>query len=140
MTTDPHRRPPSTCAASTTDGTPCRARPLHGRDRCWHHADDLADQRAEARARGGRNSSTVARRLAAMPDPLRDLLDGLVEVFAATRAGEVDPARAQALASVARAIVRAWDVAEIDDRLDEIERALSTVGAAGQPHLRAVGS
>lgn len=124
--TDRDRSRPSRCSERTTAGNPCRARPRPGRSVCFAHDPDLADQRAEARRRGGANSATVARQWRGMPEPVRDLLVGLIETFDEVRAGDVEPARASAVASVARAALSAWDAAVVEDRLDEIEQALAT--------------
>ncbi len=126
MTDQP--RPPR-CDATTVAGQPCRGRPLPGSSRCFAHADELSQRRTEARARGGRNRSHVARRWAGAPQPVRDVLDELRRVLDDLRAGKVSPAHASAAASLGRAIVAVWDASVTQRQLDELEdivRAIDT--------------
>ena len=126
-----HEQPRATCPAVTRSGTPCRGAPL-GAGWCFAHDPALADARAAGRAQGGRNRATAARAFAGLPDPVAEILDGLRDTFAATRAGEIAPARAQALAAVGRAILSAWDLAVVEDRLDDIEAHVAALDARRQ--------
>ena len=123
-TTDVHPRP--SCVATTVTGQPCRGVPLRS-GWCFAHDPALDVARAAGRAAGGRNRATAARAYTGLPDPVREILDGLREVFAETRAGTIPPARAQAAASVGRAVLSAWDLAVVEDRLDEIEQLARSI-------------
>ncbi len=52
-----------TCSHIRPDGGPCRMYPLRDSDRCWSHDPNVAEQRAEARIKGGsrrRPGTTIA--------------------------------------------------------------------------------
>ena len=135
---DRHDRPTTDadrprCPETTAGGRPCRARPLPS-GLCLAHDPDLADLRAEARRRGGVNSSAAARRWAALPDPVADVLDVLRDELDDLRAGTVSAAHATAAATLGRAIVGVWDVGVLQDELDDLREHAAAV-AAGR-HLR----
>lgn len=125
--TDPdHPRPSAdeqTCPATTAEGRPCRGTPM-GSGWCFAHDPNLADQRAEARARGGRNRSTVARGRARIPNELADVVARLEEALTETHTGNLEPDRARAMASLANAIVRARESFDVEVRLGELEAGL----------------
>ena len=130
-----HDQPRPSCPAVTRSAAACRGTVL-GSGWCFAHDPGLAEARAAGRAQGGRNRATAARAFAGLPDPVAEILDGLRETFAATRAEEIAPARAQALAAVGRAILSAWDLAVVEDRLDEIESHVNALDA--RRHLRSI--
>lgn len=120
------------CAARRRDGQPCRARPRPGRDVCAFHDPDLADARADARTRGGRHKATSERAERRLPASLRgvsrvvtDTLDGVAE-------GRVEPARGQAVASLARAAVAVYS-AGVEDVAERVEDALAAAGNGKAP-------
>jgi hypothetical protein len=121
-TTDPDREP--ACPATTATGVPCRAAPLDS-GWCFAHDPSLDDVRDEARKRGGRNSSTVARALADLPDPIAEALARLRVALRDVHDGKLTPARAAAVANVARAIVAVYDTHVADVRLTRIEEHLT---------------
>src|SRR5262245_15323430 len=59
---------PRPCQHVKPDGSPCRTRPLHGKDYCFFHDPESTSERAAARVAGGR-----ARRKAAVPSDAADL-------------------------------------------------------------------
>lgn len=133
-----HPRPP--CDALTAAGEPCRGTALPGRPQCFAHDESTAEARAAGRERGGRNRSTVARRYAEAPEPVRDMLGQLREMLDDLRAGRIEPARASAGAALGRAVLHAWDLSVVEDRLVEVERHLATIGRpVDRPGLRVVG-
>ena len=134
-TTDADRDRPS-CTATTTAGEACRGRPIAGGRWCWSHDPALEDLRTEARVRGGRNSSTVARRWASLPDPVADTLEVLRAELDDLRADRVTPAHASAAASLGRAIVGVWDVGVLQTELDDLAEHVAATSAGR--HLRAL--
>jgi hypothetical protein len=130
VTTADHPRP--SCPVPTRDGRPCRGT-VRASGRCLAH-DPTLDLDG-SRRRGGRHRSTAHRSAAAvaagLPDPLRGVLDGLLDVFDGVRAGTVPPARAHAAAAVGRAILTAWDAGVTDARLAAVERHVAAV--TGRP-------
>ena len=134
MTSDDQRPPPS-CTGTTGTGEPCRARPLTERDVCWHHAPDLADDRADARRRGGQHSATVHRLNARMPATLGRTVELLSDALEQTHAGRMPAARGQAVAALGRAIAAVYSEHAVEQRIAEVERSLAVMRA---PNLRAV--
>lgn len=127
MTADEQPRP--TCAATTAAGRPCRARPRPDTDVCAFHDPALAEVRADARARGGANRSAVVRLTSRMPTTVAALVEDVLASLADVRAGRMAPARGQAVASLARAALAAYQAEEVERRLDAIEDHLDAVGA-----------
>ena len=52
---------PATCQATRKDGRPCETRIVGDSRFCFAHSPELAEKRAEASRRGGRNKSRIAR-------------------------------------------------------------------------------
>lgn len=121
------------CPETTRHGRPCRGTPMPGRDRCFAHDESIADQRAEARRRGGRNRSVIRRIHAGLPDVLGDTVDLLVDALEAVHAGRMAASRGQAVAALGRAVATVYAEHEVEARLAEVERILAT----GR-HLRGV--
>lgn len=122
-------RPRASCDATTRAGAPCRGRPLPGSPRCFAHDERLEGVRAEARTRGGEHSSHTHRALARMPAPIAEAVGLLRVAMAEVHRGELEPARANAMANCARALATVWDVHVTEGRLDEVERHLEQAGA-----------
>ena len=114
---------------------PCRAAPREDSDYCPFHDPTLDEIREEARRRGGQNRSNVARALAAMPSPIASTIELVQQSMTDVRDGRLAASRGQAIASLARALVAAWDVHATEARLDELEDELRTVRST---HLRSV--
>ncbi len=115
-----------TCKARRLDGTPCHARPTSS-GFCLAHDAMLEDQRNEARRRGGRNSSSLARARKAAPPGLGEVQALLLEALRATRDGTLAPRQAAAIATLAAATARVFaipveDVAILSGpRVSEVE-------------------
>jgi len=112
--------PKHACAAPRKDGRPCAAPPLAD-GRCFAHSPSTAADRAEARRRGGRNRSNAARLRGLMPPCLAPVFDRLETALAGTHAGELDPRQAQAMASLARALVAVLTAGELEERVRRLE-------------------
>lgn len=115
------------CQATNAAGEPCGATPQAGREWCWHHDPDLADERAEARARGGRHRSGAARARKRLPGEVSRMLDMIVEAFEDAHRGEYPQARAQTLASLANAYSRLHEIGEHDVALDDLAERVEAV-------------
>src|SRR5215216_4560839 len=113
--------PPVVCAAPRKDGKPCTITVLVDGRYCFGHSPERAAQRDEARRRGGRNRSTTARLRALLPPRLAPVFDRLETALAETHAGELDPKQAQAMASLARALVALVVSGELEERLRKLE-------------------
>jgi len=140
-TSNDHQRRPSAhrqpCPATTAAGRDCRAAPLDS-GFCWAHDPDLEVTRAEGRARGGRNRSTVARGRARIPEELAAVVTLLETALTEVHAGLLEPGRASAMASLANAIVRARESFDVEVRLEELEQAL--LEAAERERVHAVAT
>lgn len=131
MATSDHQRPPASCSALRRDGGRCRARPLTTGPYCVAHDPDHAHEQAEARRQGGRRSAATERATRRAPEPIRGVLAGLVETFDGVLRGDVDPARARAAASVARAITAVYNCAVIEHRVEQVEDRVEDLQVLG---------
>ena len=110
------------CSATTQGGAPCNAQAWRDGLCRWHHPA-LEDDRAAWRRRGGEGRSTANRAGKRLPKTLLDVQGALLRALAAVEAGELEPARATALGSLARALVTVTEYATLEGRIAELERA-----------------
>src|SRR5262245_28861121 len=109
------------CAATTRSGQPCRSPVVLPSGYCGGHDPERAEARAEASRRGGQNSSNIARLHALVPPRLRSVADALEAAMAEVHAGKLDPAKGNAMANIARALVAVLTSGELEQRLRELE-------------------
>ena len=111
------------CKATTSSGKPCRAKP-HKDGLCFFHSDP--QRAAELGRKGGR------RRVAFKLDELKefeaprtaaDLRDLLAQLIIEIRAGKLDPKLANSISYLGTGFLRAIEVADLQARVDELERA-----------------
>lgn len=114
----------ASCRGVNKDGTTCSAQPQPGRDVCLWHDPARAEDRARWRRQGGHGKSNAARAAKRMPADVKDTLAVLLRTLGRLEGEEVEPGRAQAIASVARAIVTAHETASLEDRLTALEQAV----------------
>lgn len=112
---------PPTCKGTKKDGTPCTATTLDAAGFCFAHSPSREAERAEARAKGGRNSSSLARISKLVPARLGPIFERLERVMVEVHEGTLEPARANALANVARAAAAVLTSGEIEQRLRDLE-------------------
>ena len=121
----------ATCKGKTRAGEPCNAQPRPGRDWCAWHDPDLADKQATWRAKGGAQSSNASRARKALPKDLQDVHGALLRALQGLEDGTLRPQTAQAMASVARALVALQEAGAL-------ERATAALEASQEWHtLRA---
>ncbi len=114
------------CRGVRADGRPCEAAILVSDHWCFAHHPDLATQRAEARERGGANSSNVSRlRRHLRPSALGPVFNRLEAALAQVHDGDLAPARAAAMATVARALIGVWEITELEQRIEQLEQSLT---------------
>jgi hypothetical protein len=111
----------STCTATRRDGRPCQTQVVGGSRFCFAHDPDLAAKRAEAHSRGGRNRATSRRLDRLVPASLKPALALMFATLEETHRGELDPRTASAMAAVAGAIVRLYQVGTLEERLAALE-------------------
>ena len=97
--------------------------PIDGRRRrrILSHAFARASGPDRGGAGAGRAASARAGKL--IPATLRPVLDGLIEALVEVRTDDLDPRRAQALASLASAIVRVYTAGTLEERIAALEAA-----------------
>jgi len=107
------------CAATKKNGEPCTAPAVRG-DYCIAQCPESA----EWRRKGGENSSTAARLEKRMPLRLRPIFDQLEKAVAEVYSGELDPRQAQAMSSLARAMVTVMEAGTFEERIQKLEEKL----------------
>jgi hypothetical protein len=115
--------PDRSCRATRRDGQPCQARALPGSPHCWAHDPACAEQRAEARKRGGRNSAKLVRLRGLVPPRLVSVYDRLEDALGEVHDGTLDPKVGSAMAALARAMVSVLTTGEIEQWVRDLETA-----------------
>ena len=108
------------CQGVRRDGAACTA-PARPSGYCFAHDPALGSARAAGRARGGQGRGAGARLRRAVPPNLHAVLDRLIEAMEACHEGELEPRVASAMASLAGAIVRVYEVGELALRVAALE-------------------
>ena len=123
------------CTATTTNGKACGAPALQGRPFCYAHDPERAQERADARRRGGYNRRTPkAHAPEGYPTRLRSVDDVTALLEATLRdtwAQENSGARTQALVRLAHGALKALEVGELEERLAALEARLEGGGVRG---------
>jgi hypothetical protein len=109
------------CQGTTRQGSPCNALARSGSVWCPWHDPDLAEDRTTWRRQGGREKSNIRRAAKRIPEDLQDVKWALLRAVEGVEAGTLEPARAQALASLTRALVTLYEVSEFEQRLGDLE-------------------
>ncbi len=110
----------ATCKASRADGQPCQGK-AGETGYCFAHDPALRAKRKAAYATGGRNKATTARVIKLLPSTLKPVLEQLFLALEEVHAGELDPRQAGAMASLASAIGRLYETAQLEERLQKLE-------------------
>ncbi len=110
------------CQAMTKSGVRCKgtARPSGF---CFAHDPDLQHARRDGQARGGQNKRTEARITRLVPATLKPVLEKLMAGVDEVYDGTLEPRQASAMASLAGAIGRIYEVASLEERLEALERS-----------------
>ena len=113
------------CRGLRRDGSPCQAPPhaIGPAGHCWAHDDSRAEARRAARAKGGQNRATAKRIDRLVPATLRPTLDTLLCAVDEVKDGTLTPAQASAMAALAGAAVKVYQVAELEQRVASLEAA-----------------
>lgn len=119
----------SHCRGIRSDGQPCSSPIIAESGYCFAHDPDKIEEATKARRRGGHASSAVSRTRRLAPASLRDVYSTLEAALAEVHDGELSPARASAMASLARAMAHILTVGELEERVRNIEQSLEDVPA-----------
>jgi len=104
------------CTVTRKDGKPCTA--FVSKDgRCVGHQPDSN----RARSKGGTNSSKAARLNRLVPTRLRPVFDKLEKAMDEVHSDNLDPKQANAMASLARAMVAVLTAGELEQRVRGLE-------------------
>ncbi len=111
-----------TCRAKTKAGRPCAAPVLSGSAFCSLHADP---ERAAALGRkgGARNRKVYDGdgRVVSVPETVGDVKRMLAETMADIRGGRMDPKLGSTLGYLGMGLLRAFEVADFEQRLERLE-------------------
>lgn len=113
----------TTCKGTRKDGSPCGSTILGQSGWCYLHDPANRPRLQEIHAAGGRAKSTANRSAKLVPVLLRPVLDQLLAALPKIEAGDLDPRQASALASVAGAVVKVYQVGALEERVAALEAA-----------------
>ena len=124
------------CTATTAKGEACRAFAMTGSEYCFHHDPAASQERAEARRKGGqaRHGRRLARSGMEEPLTIRSVGDvvGLLEhTINDVLALENSLNRARTVGYLATAVVKALELAEMEERVAALEATLRLRGRNG---------
>ena len=111
------------CQKNKQDGAQCRARARSGHKYCALHAEP--GKAAELGSKGGRRRAVYSPdglKEFAAPRTAADLRDLLAQSIIEIRAGKLDPKLANSISYLGAGFLRAFEVADIQARLEELER------------------
>ncbi len=109
------------CSTVKRDGTNCGGIPLAS-GLCWAHDPAVRDRADAARRKGGENKANARRAAKHIPADMKALASQLMEAITECYAGDLEPRRLTAMGTAAGAIVRIHETAELEGRLEELER------------------
>lgn len=109
------------CSATTHAGTRCPNRVMPGKTQCFTHDPDTIERRRYGSREGGKGKSNERRAYKKIPSDIRSTLTVLFDTLEGVRNGSIAPAQAQAIASLSRAIVSAWEAGSVEAKLRELE-------------------
>ena len=117
------------CKATTKSGQPCAAYAVSGSDFCYWHDPARAEERAQARARGGHARHGRKIGPTGQPDPvsvqsMADVVTLLEKTVNDVLGLENSLQRGRTIATLANAIVKALQFATLEERLEAVEMAL----------------
>jgi hypothetical protein len=83
----------------------------------------------DARQAGGHAKANTARMQRLMPATLRPVLQTLLAVLDEVHSGNLEPSRANAVAALGSAIVRVYQVGQLEERLAALEQTVGRKSA-----------
>ena len=108
------------CSAKRTTGEPCTAVVVHGREHCVGHLPEST----EGRAKGGENSSALARLQKYIPQDLSELKTDMFKALDDVYNGNISPQQGAAMATLANAIIRVYETADLNAELQEAKELI----------------
>jgi hypothetical protein len=116
------------CEHIKSDGNRCKARPLKGSGLCFRHDPEQREAGHAASQRGGLNRRLqgVYGRAVVLKEP-KDIQRLLGQVINAIWTGQAPAQLGSSMGFLSRCWLDAYDVAEVDKRIAEIEKRLETI-------------
>lgn len=111
------------CQATTREGRPCKAPPLAGRPYCFAHDPEKAEERREARRRGGERSRRPPIELVELGSA-GAVREALERVLAETLVLGNSIRRNRAAGYLLGIVLRALEQGELEDRVERLEEIL----------------
>jgi hypothetical protein len=115
------------CKFIKPDGTQCNAYAMSGADYCYTHNPDISDdEKREAKQRGGQaRALTIANPLPALQikEP-NDTVLLITDTIHRVRSGELDIKTANCIGFLSDKLLKAFEVAKLNDRVEIIERVI----------------
>ncbi len=115
------------CVAIAKSGARCTGTPVPGDSRCAWHSPAWAEKRREWSRKGGESRSHAARARKTMKSAA-DVTPVLWTALNDLAAGTLEPARGQAMASVARALTQVHEATVLEERIAALEQAAEIGG------------
>ena len=109
------------CSASKVSGNPCTAIVVTGRQYCVGHLPESSD----GRAKGGEQSSALARLQKYIPKDLKELKTDLFKALDDVHKERISPQQGAAMATIANAIIRVYETAELNAELQEAKEMIA---------------
>lgn len=119
------------CRALKRDGSPCNAYAVTGSDYCYHHDPERAAERRQSRSKGGRarhgrSVGPVGADPAFALDTMTGVTGLLQHAINQTLQLENSIARARALGYLSGLLIKALDIATLEERVLILERLLGS--------------
>jgi hypothetical protein len=115
------------CKFIKNDGEQCNANAMSNNEFCYLHNPDIPEEeKRKAQTRGGQaRALTVSEPLPDLPlDEPNDAINLLIDTIKRVRAGELDIKTANCLGFLSDKLLRAYEVAKLNDKVEFIERTV----------------
>lgn len=114
------------CTHIGDDGQQCRAWARHDKEYCFRHDPESREVSIEASRRGGlAREIAVETPLEAIPvSTAKDVVTLITRTINEVRAGTLDPRIANTIGYLAGHLIRAFEVAELEGKVEEVRAVL----------------
>jgi hypothetical protein len=116
------------CKSLTKYGNPCKAKPM-ANGYCFKHNPETREQDIQSCSEGGKaNKHSIPDLEAVEINSVQDIPDFIVSVINEVRTGETDIKTANAMGYLTGHLIKAYDTAELEKRIEAIENNLNDNG------------
>lgn len=114
------------CQATTRSDKPCKANALRGKKYCLAHDPESRKKFKEITRKGGKVKKKVGICLAPIKfkGNIKEVLDLLADTINRVRSNNMPPRIANAVGYLAGHMIKALEIAEIEDRLKKLEKII----------------